>query len=178
MAKEMRFPKIFASGHQWNLYSSSGWRQFGGSFVAQSRNDAGVDLLLANVSIEGQFWRPRAFEKADEEHWQLAPSFTVGLPLVVMQRGRIAQLISDLDEWLTGRKKICIDLTAGAEPDQTFVFTLGARNDGTLARSECWLMCSANAFASGEWRFLVDQSCVRIFFEELSTALAGVDGGE
>src|SRR6266567_3215566 len=166
MVEEVRFPRVFSSVHQWNLYSSSGRDQLGGSFVGQSSDESGVDLVLANVSIAGKFWRAPPFERASEESSEpLSTVYVVDLPSVIFQKKRVQQLISELNEWLHSPKEISIELSKGVGSDQSFAIALSARHDGTLAKSPCLVTYSATVFELGKWRFFVDQSCVRIFFE-------------
>jgi hypothetical protein len=100
------------SASEWKLVGNSGREQFFGSFLKRGSNEDGLELILANVSVVGDFW--------------LDPPFALGVR-------------EDL---------IC-----------------------SLKMPACTISYCSNSFEVGKWHFVVDQSCIRIFREELRAAL-------
>jgi hypothetical protein len=44
------------SASEWKLVANSGRQQFFGSFLKRGSNEDGLELILANVSVVGDFW--------------------------------------------------------------------------------------------------------------------------
>jgi hypothetical protein len=131
-------------------------------------------VLLARIAIVGRFWRPRPFETPGEKPYQLSTAFVLELPQVVFQKRRIEQLASELEQWSLGSQEISFELSDPSEIHESFLLELSAYRADTLKGSQCSITYSAEAFEKGKWRFLVDQSCIRLFFEELSSSLANL----
>jgi hypothetical protein len=173
MVTRMPLPEKNPS-HQWNLVASSGRERLGGSFVGHASDEDGLDLVLASLSVVGRFWRSPPFEdEAENSSERLVTVFSVMLPQVLLRRDRIEYLISELAEWLKKPKEISVELSKSKSVYQSLAISLGIREDliCSLDRPACTIAYSANSFEIGKWKFIVDQSCIRIFFEELRTSL-------
>jgi hypothetical protein len=156
------------SEREWKLVANSGREQFCGSFIKRGSNEDGLDLVLANVSVIGEFWLDPPFAN-DGGSSGLETVFSVSLPHAVLRKDRIEKLLDELEQWLLKPKPISLELAKCRTTYQSLVISLGVREDliSSLERPACTISYSSNSFEVGKWHFVVDQSCIRIFHDEL-----------
>jgi hypothetical protein len=160
------------SAREWELVANSGREQFFGAFLKRGSNEDGLELILANVSVVGDFWLNPPFAN-DVGSSGLESVFSVSLPHVVFRKDRIENLLDELEQWLLKPKPISLELAKCRTTYQSLTISLGVREDliCSLERPACTISYCSNSFEVGKWHFVVDQSCIRIFHEELRAAL-------
>ena len=160
------------SASEWKLVANSGRQQFFGSFLKRGSNEDGLELILANVSVVGDFWLDPPFAN-DVGSSGLESVFSVSLPHVVLRKDRIENLLDELEQWLLKPKPISLELAKCRTTYQSLTISLGAREDliCSLEMPACTISYCSNSFEVGRWHFVVDQSCIRIFHEELRASL-------
>ena len=160
------------SAREWELVANSGREQFFGSFLKRGSNEDGLELILANVSVAGDFWLDPPFAD-DVGSSGLESVFLVSLPHIVLRKDRIENLLDELEQWLLKPKPISLELAKCRTTRQSLTISLGVREDliCLLERPACTISYSSNSFEAGKWHFVVDQSCIRIFHEGLRAAL-------
>jgi len=84
----------FSAG-EWKLVANSGREQFCGSFLKRGSNEDGLELILANVSVVGEFWLDPPFA-SDVGSSRLESVFSVSLPHVVLRKDRMENLLDEL----------------------------------------------------------------------------------
>jgi len=160
--------QVFESPFQWNLYSSDGRTSLGGTIKREVRID-GEELLLTEISIKGS-WPDRSDTKLS--FMQLSDDFHVLLSQVLLHKHFVQQLIYQLAAYLESSIPGTVD-TSSAVNDQRLNLYIGPpRSAGILTPPLLEFRYSGIGFDTGLWSFPVDQSCIRIFFEELSTAVS------
>jgi hypothetical protein len=97
------------SAREWELVANSGREQFFGSFLKRGSNEDGLELILANVSVVGDFWLDPPFAN-DAGSTGLESVFSVSLPHVVLRKDRIENLLDELEQWLLKPKPISLEL--------------------------------------------------------------------
>ena len=160
------------SASEWKLVANSGRQQFFGSFLKRGSNEDGLELILANVSVVGDFWLDPPFAN-DVGSSGLESVFSVSLPHVVLRKDRIEVLLDELEQWLLKPKPISLELGKCRTTYQSLTISLGVREDliCSLEMPACTISYCSNSFEVGRWHFVVDQSCIRIFHEELRASL-------
>ena len=160
------------SASEWKLVANSGREQFFGSFLKRGSNEDGLEIIFANVSVVGDFWLDPPFAN-DAGSTGLQSVFSVSLPHVVLRKDRIENLLDELEQWLLKPKPISLELAKCRTTYQSLTISLGVREDliCSLEMPACTISYCSNSFEVGKWHFVVDQSCIRIFHEELRAAL-------
>lgn len=164
---------------KWTLNAASGRDRLIGHFLSSIENRSGLTVLDTRISIKGVFWPRSEKNKVDD----LAPDYEVVLSQVQVDWRAVDQLIVQMDEWLDHPKEISIDLCAKDRGDQSLVLSFGQTSKliSSIQRPACSITYSGTVFARGEWLFVVDQSCIRNFRDELrlslnETSLAATNG--
>lgn len=116
---------------RWTLRSSSGREEFSG-VVTREAPDAG--LLLANLSLLGEFWPLPPFEAADPQSQELWTVYSVVLPNVILGKNLVEHLISELTEWLVQPKEIDVPLSDPRKTFESVRISFGERGRDLLAR--------------------------------------------
>jgi hypothetical protein len=160
------------SASEWKLVGNSGREQFFGSFLKRGSNEDGLELILANVSVVEDFWLDPPFAN-DVGSSGLESVFSVSLPHVVLRKDRIENLLDELEQRLLKPKPISLELARCRTTYQSLTISLGVREDliCSLEMPACTISYCSNSFEVGRWHFVVDQSCIRIFHEELRASL-------
>ena len=161
--------RVFESPFQWNIYGSSGRTSLGGNFLRAWRGSDGSELILTELSVAG-LWIDRSKKKIS--FTDLQKDFTITLSQVIVYRRKVEELIDDLASWLDSPVEILRDL-CGDSKDQSLKFYLGPPDPQKkrLEKTIFEIQYSGTAFESGNWFFGTDQSCIRIFVDELRLAL-------
>jgi hypothetical protein len=76
------------SAREWELVANSGRERFFGSLLKRGSNEDGLEIILANVSVVGDFWLDPPFAN-DAGSTGLQSVFSVSLPHVVLRKDRI-----------------------------------------------------------------------------------------
>jgi hypothetical protein len=155
---------------QWCLPDSSGRDRLIGEFRDIYKGPDGQAILCVAISISGEFWRLPISDP------QLADDYKVCLPQVLCNWQAVDELILELGEWLDRPKPIKIDLASKIRGHQTFSieFSKTHRLITTGEKPACTVTYSGTNFLQGVWSFVVDQSCIRIFHDELRAAFRDV----
>jgi hypothetical protein len=163
---------------EWKLVAASGRDQLSGKFIQQTTNRSGATVICTDLVIRGAFW-PR-LKLQSNEYVEPVLDYSVALPQVVFEWGAVDELISELGEWLDSPKKISIELCQKAQGDQSFIISFGAIEEliSSVQKPACTILYSGTVFNRGKWSFVVDQSCIRIFHEELRTAFNSLSSRE
>ena len=160
--------RVFESPFQWNIYSSDGRTSLGGNFQRAWRDQNGSELILVELSVAG-LWIDRSKKKIS--FTDLQKDFTVTFPQVIVHRQKVEELTDDLAKWVDSPIEILQDLCGDAK-DQSLKFYLGPpAPQERLEKTIFEVQYSGTAFESGKWSFGTDQSCIRIFVDELRLAL-------
>lgn len=162
--------QVFESAYQWNVYSSDGRIAFGGNLLRPLPcSTKGDEWLLTELSISG-LWIDRATEVISFEI--LKKEFAVSLPQVVLSKHKLADLVDDLDRWLQSAAEVSVSLCASHPGEQELRIHIGPPvNERRLEETIMTVEYSGIGFTAGKWSFEIDQSCVRIFRDELRNAL-------
>jgi hypothetical protein len=92
---------VASSSSEWSLFSNSGRERFSGSFIKRGLSEDGLELVLGNAFVAGQFWLEPSFAASDGRAGQaLEPAFSVLLPNIVFRKDRIELLLAELERWL------------------------------------------------------------------------------
>lgn len=154
---------------QWNLSAASGRDSLSGDFRWQTLSKYGTLVLCTEVALKGMFWPP--LDKAEASDVML--DYSVFLPQVIWDWKAVDELIVEMDEWLESPKEISVDLCARNIGSQSFrvSFGLSDRLISSIQKPACSIVYVGTVFRHGEWSFIVDQSCIRIFRDELRRSL-------
>jgi hypothetical protein len=125
-------------------------------------------LILAEISITSS-WLDRSAHKLS--FTDLRKDFAVVLSQVVISRRCVEELVEELamrdDSSTDVFKDLCPDTR-----DQDLTFYLGRPDPRKrLEKTVFEVQYSGAAFDSGKWSFRADQSCLRIFADELRLSL-------
>src|SRR5262249_12786987 len=154
---------------QWNLSAASGRDHLVGGFLSSTENRSGLTVLDTRIVIKGALWPRSEREQVDDP----VHDYEVLLSQVQFDWRAVDELIHQMDEWLEHPKEISIDLCEKDRGDQTFVLSFGRSSEriSSIQRPACSIMYCGTAFVRGEWLFVVDQSCIRNFRDELRLSL-------
>jgi hypothetical protein len=154
---------------KWNLSAASGRDHLVGSFRSSTENRSGLTVLDTRIVIKGEFWPRSEKAKGDDP----VHDYEVLLSQVQFDWRAVDELIHQMDEWLDLPKEISIDLCAKDRDDQSFVLSFGRSSEriSSIQRPACSVIYRGTVFVRGEWLFVVDQSCIRNFRDELRLSL-------
>jgi hypothetical protein len=167
-------PQIFESQYQWNLYGSAGRNSFAGDFLRCWKGSDGFDLILGKVEI-ASLWPDRTTDEHDFKN--LRTDFTVSLPQIIFSRNALEELLSQLARWLKSRDPVCVDLCSEKNvKNQRLTVAIGPpRMPSTLGKGLLSVEYSGISFTHSKCDYVVDQSCVAIFLDELRAAMVRLD---
>lgn len=153
---------------QWSLSAASGRDVLSGDFRRQTLSKSGSIVLWTEITLKGMFWPLLDIAAATD----LMLDYSVLLPQIICTWKTVGELIVEMDEWLEHPKKISIDLCAGIE-GQSLLISFGPsdRLISSMQTSTCSIVYAGTVFRRGEWSFVVDQSFIRIFRDELRRSL-------
>ena len=147
-----------------SLSSSDGWNQFKLEINKSFSDNESNILYIAEVNILGNFWeRSKPVNKAE-----LVTDFSVSLPQIIIKKHEIGDLIEGLKRWLDFPQEIKINISTHEE--QTMSIHLGIDDDFicSVGKPVCSIRYSSARMKNSEWKFVVDQSCVTLFLNDLN----------
>lgn len=151
---------------RWHLPASSGRNELSGEFFAQRVDDSAAQIVFSRIELKGAFWPRFSNDPGSKE----TPDYSVTLHQVVLRRERLDLLIGRLGEWMRAPLELSVEMGKTPGNDQGFEISIG-RADGLMStadRPACTVRYSSGAFALGTWSFIVDQSCIKVFLDELT----------
>ena len=146
------------------LSSSDGWNQFILERKKSFSDDENNIFYIIEVNILGNFWeRNKSVNQAE-----LVRDFSVSLPQVILKKIEVINLIEELKSWLDLPHEIKVNFSTHEE--QTMSIRLGLDDDFicSAAKPVCSIRYSAARMKNSEWKFIVDQSCVANFINDLN----------
>jgi hypothetical protein len=159
--------EIFPATYEWNISGSQGRDFLGGRFQKLWIDANGLELTLSEVAVTS-LWPDRSAAKYS---FLTPPKDTVvTLSQVVMAVEFVRQLILRLNDWLESSADVSVNLCP-KQSDQRFIIELGpTKIPNSLKKVALQVEYFSGAFM-GKWSFEVDQSCIRLFVDELSNSL-------
>lgn len=154
---------------RWHLPASSGRNELSGEFFAQRLDDSGRHVVFSRIELKGAFWPRFSNDPGSKE----TPDYSVTLHQVVLRREQLDLLIRRLAEWMRAPLALSVEVAKTTGNDQSFEISIG-QVDGLMStadRPACTVRYSSGAFAHGTWSFIVDQSCIKVFLDELTDSL-------
>lgn len=125
---------------------------------------------MASMVIRGSFWDRTPTTPIGIE---TIPDYYVELKQVPLSESRLFILIDKLKSWLEKPQEIEIDLSPEKFSGENFKIFVG-KYDGLITSQDkpaCLITYESSHFLCGKWGFILDQSCIRIFAEELEMAM-------
>ena len=153
----------------WELVASSGRNKLSGFFERRSHNGAGNAIIVANITIAGEFWRRDSQKYGNELH----ADFEVRLLQVILTASLVDDFVERLEQLADSPTEISVDLADKYDNDQSFSLSFGPSEKAISTKDKpvATIRYAGTAFGYGEWWFVVDQSCIRIFVEGLRKGL-------
>ena len=149
------------------MYSSNGRTCIGGRFERAWRGVDGSELISAEISIAG-LWVDRSKKKASFA--TLQKDFVATLSQIILHRQQVEKLIDDLTDWLDSPVTILVDL-CGDTKDQSLKIYIGPPDPRERLEKTIFEVQYLGTAFEGKWSFGIDQSCVRLFADEMRLAL-------
>ncbi len=152
----------------WLLPSADGWNKLKGTPIYKWISLQSEALILMEISITGESWQR---DKNDINEAEITKDFISILPQVVTKESSLKKLVAELDRWLFSPLDISIELS-GVDC-QSFQIAFGV-NDGFICKPEkpvCTIRYAGGRMKIGEWNYVVDQSCIRLFRDGLNQIL-------
>ena len=130
--------------------------------------------LLVEVVLTGRYWDRVKLSRWESDPLALVKEYSVVLPQVLLSEARMKNLHRELRKWLKTPIRQFIDIPLalieelGGVEAQRFSIEFGLREDLTpeIGHMVCTILYKGNAF-SGEYTYVVDQSCVQTFVDGL-----------
>ncbi len=147
----------------WLLPSNDGWNKFTGKIIEKRIDSNYESIFLVSISIEGSFWQRNKQVKYAELH----PDFLVHLPQVNITETALKNLIDSFEQWLMIPYEFSIELSGVEFQSLLLNFCVDKNYICSIDKPVCKIQYSAERMSAGEWNFIVDQSCIRLFKEDL-----------
>ena len=164
------FAEAHKRGHQWNLSSSSSREYLAGTFLRKTKDKSDSTLILSTITVAGQFWSSPVFCETAKNN-SVSDLYAVALSHVVLKQSLVEDLIAELAEWLEKPKELSVDLSADVYEVFSISFEISKKLISSLEKPACTVTYASGSFQVGKWSFIVDQSCMRIFYDELKLAI-------
>ncbi|MEK8020580.1 MAG: hypothetical protein VSS75_027250 [Candidatus Parabeggiatoa sp.] len=168
MAKDVGNDKLLGA-NSWSLLSADGWNKVTGTFIRKWMSLEDDVLLLTDISITGDFWQR---DKEEVNDAKITLDFRVQLPQVIIKENALKELIIEIDKWFSEPREIGIELSNVCY--QSFQITFGMKDEFICSPDKpvCTIQYSSDSrMKMGEWNFVVDQSCLRLFRDDLNLIL-------
>jgi hypothetical protein len=152
----------------WNIRSSSGRENVSVDFIRQHKSKEGDIVYVSEIGITGLFW-----DRANTFKRDYVNDFSVTLHQIHFLKDVLKRFLEDLRNWLEQPTTISFDLAQGSRDDQRFEIFIGKTEELICSdeRPACVIKYISGSFDMGRWRFVLDQSCIRLLAEELSEAI-------
>ena len=160
----------------WSLKSSNGWNVFAAQISGNISTADGRRILCARVSVLGNFWSRQRILLEDTVSGELTSDFELRFHQVMIDRSALAGLYDQLEKWLDNPREIYADLSTSADQSFKLSFSVDDRLISSLEKPACKVSLSMDRLPVVESIFTVDQSCIREFYEGLSTVLRKFNG--
>lgn len=159
--------------HSWKLPSNSGWNMTSWGLRDVVRINRRL-YLVVEVVLTGRYWDRVKLSRWESNRLELVKEYSVVLPQVLLSEARMKSLYRELRKWLKTpiTKFIDTPLTLieelGGTDAQRFSIEFGMREEFAteIGHMVCTILYKGNAF-SGEYTYVVDQSCVQTFVDGL-----------
>lgn len=158
-------------GINWALPSNSGRDKLSGRFDDRWTTPKGRPVLLSEVMLCGDFWRSDLWGRGQHSS-ELARNFELRLPQLLLDETAVGELIAELEAWLIEPRQILEELAGNQGEAFSIAIGVDERSAITIEKPLCTIHCQTVVMTSLEVSFVTDQSCLRIFKEELENALA------
>lgn len=99
-----------------------------------------------------------------------------GIGQFVLSESALHDLTAQPDEWLARPKEIEIELTDVKHLGFSISFRPEKGIISRIDRPACTIICACKGLPRLEVKFVVDQSCIRLFRDELAAALEQLRG--
>jgi hypothetical protein len=159
-------------GKRWSLPSSSGRERLSGELVRTCRDRSGRTFLLSRIELTALLW-PRDGSGPD-----LVSDFSVRLEQVGLLREAVEALSIRAAAWMSSREPFSVELCGGGALGQSLMLAIGERPGVIidLGKAACTVRYRDFTFDLGEWKFVVDETCVRELHSGLTEMLSVVGG--
>jgi hypothetical protein len=153
----------------WSISSSSGREQLVIS-SARCANITADSPIVCSVNLAGETWQ-RSLRPA---MGQVLQDFSLTVPEVLIRRAAILELLDNLNSWQLTLHQFEIELADSCATDQSFVFELSRVNELIFKqdRPACTIRYSTGVAITTRSSFVVDQSCIALCAESLSSFVA------
>jgi hypothetical protein len=167
-----------AAAPDWELPGNDGWNFFRGHLLGVLQREAGPSYL-AEVQLRGNFWYvPEAINAPD-----VVPDFSIILHQIELPRTRLIGAVTLLENWLASYDPVDLELSVGNRY-RSLHFSIQAEQETIFSRHHpVFRLRFATERFAGEARFVVDQSCIRLWLVGLKSwlekaAIQQADSGE
>jgi hypothetical protein len=128
--------------------------------------------VLVKLSITGNFWPRDDLASGSLGDARSILDFSVQLPQVVIAERSLYEFARDLTDWLDTPSHVEADLSF--DKSQSLSVSLGIRDEllSKIDRPACTIAYSSERMLRGEWVFIVDQSCIQLFRNDLDELLS------
>lgn len=161
----------------WRLPSNNGWTAFAGEIRRRFALADGRSVLLARIKLSGEFWRRDPLEE-DEWSADVVADFDLRLPQFVLDDEALRGLLDRLDTWFirfdarqAQPAKFEVELAALQGQQLSISFEAGKDRRLTTGHLSCLIRCCSERLKLVEVAFPVDQSCIRLFRDDLQKLL-------
>jgi hypothetical protein len=155
---------------EWNLPSSSGRDRITGVFLSTWRDAHNMNWVVADITFSGDF-----LERQKEPIGAaFVNDYALHLNQVILRRDKLDILVTELKEWFrTGNE---FDVSLGEYYGQSFQISIGKTPEliSSVDKPACTVSYSGGSLRFAEWSFIVDQSCLGIFLNELIVAISSL----
>jgi hypothetical protein len=155
-----------AAAPAWELSGNDGWNFFRGHLLGVLQREAGPSYL-AEVQLRGDFWSvPEAINAPD-----VVPDFSVVLHQTELPRAHLTSAVALLENWLANYEPVDLELSNG-KADRSLHFSIQAEQKTIFSRHHpVFRLRLATERFTAEARFVVDQTCIRLWLVGLKSWL-------
>jgi hypothetical protein len=148
---------------QFEISSSDGWDSIRFGLTNGRLNQE----VVVSISAGARFWDRRVHL---EDNPDLVDDFAVTFHQAALSRTRLLGLLDELRAWMVENKTIDVELVDGSLP-RVRIF-VGALDDLISSTSRpVFVLSYSDTRIESSIKFVVDQSCIRLFMDGLEQAL-------
>lgn len=158
------------SDFDWQLPDSRGWNRLLARVLEKRPPSDKEGWLLLEIVIEGDFWARGA---TDFPAYPLVSDHATTLGQVMLSEQSLTALVAHLKEWQSSYRAFEVDLSVAGN-SQKVLFSIG-RSDALICSADkpvFTIIYDNSPSMYGQWSFIVDQSCLRIFCESLVRSMS------